>query len=490
MKTKRILFVMTTFLLISQLSTAQTSWDGTSTTSTASRQGKTGIGTNDPKAKLHILHYNQDPNGNALMLGPANASNLRFGYHQDYSWIQSHGNKPLILNLLPNFIGIGTANPDAPLSIQRRTGNVITTKDHLGITRFAIHSNHAVPFYHDLNATNYDLRLSSYVAGGSGGNISFWTGVGSPEERMRVEQDGKAIFLSNLAKTIINPNAQYGAPIMKMESQHPTGMVIKANLSERAPAVDAYLTLESSRDYRGRGIFLAHREAADTHAHRWFMGVPYKGGGFGIGSSNQPSVHDNNGAAYRNNMHLFISPVGNVGVGIQTPGKKLEVAGNLVSRHSIDAGGTAVALAAEANGLGSIWTNNAYDPANSGSGWKRTINMINGQVGIGALNIPAGYKLAVDGKVICEELKVQLSENWPDYVFADDYDLPTLKEVAASIEKQGHLPDMPSAAFIEAEGGIELGEMQRKMMEKIEELTLYILEQETRIKKLETQLQP
>ncbi len=100
----------------------------------------------------------------------------------------------------------------------------------------------------------------------------------------------------------------------------------------------------------------------------------------------------------------------------------------------------------------------------------------NGAVGINTNNIPNAYKLAVDGRIICEELKVQLSSNWPDYVFSSEYQLPSLSEVESSIKENGHLPGIPSAATIEAEGGIELGEMQRLMMEKIEELTLYMID--------------
>lgn len=98
----------------------------------------------------------------------------------------------------------------------------------------------------------------------------------------------------------------------------------------------------------------------------------------------------------------------------------------------------------------------------------------NGDVGIGTLNIPAGYKLAIEGKVIAEELKVQLSENWPDYVFQSGYNLLSLEEVETHIQAKGHLPNIPSAAEVE-ENGIAVGDMQRRMMEKIEELTLYMI---------------
>lgn len=110
-----------------------------------------------------------------------------------------------------------------------------------------------------------------------------------------------------------------------------------------------------------------------------------------------------------------------------------------------------------------------------------------GNVRIGAAASSAtGYLLAVDGKVICEELKVQLSDSWPDYVFADDYKLKSLQEVESFIETNNHLPGIPSAAELESEG-IEVGEMQKAMMEKIEELTLYIIDLQKQVDALQAE---
>ena len=114
----------------------------------------------------------------------------------------------------------------------------------------------------------------------------------------------------------------------------------------------------------------------------------------------------------------------------------------------------------------------------------------NGAVGIGVISgasIPAGSLLAVDGKITCEEVLVKLSENWPDYVFAKDYPLTPLSEVKSYIDEHQHLPGIPAAATIQEEG-IELGEMQRRMMEKIEELTLYIIQLESDVKALKEKL--
>jgi hypothetical protein len=101
-----------------------------------------------------------------------------------------------------------------------------------------------------------------------------------------------------------------------------------------------------------------------------------------------------------------------------------------------------------------------------------------GAVGIGvtgSATIPAGYLLAVDGRIITEELRIQNSVNWPDYVFTDQYQLMSLDALKKSIQTHKHLPNIPSASEVEDQG-ILIGDMQKRMMEKIEELTLYILQ--------------
>ncbi len=99
-----------------------------------------------------------------------------------------------------------------------------------------------------------------------------------------------------------------------------------------------------------------------------------------------------------------------------------------------------------------------------------------GNVGIGTTN-PGTYKLAVKGKIRAEEIKVETG--WADYVFMKGYDLPTLEEVEKHIREKGHLINIPSAKEVE-QHGIELGEMNKLLLEKIEELTLYILQLKTK----------
>ena len=119
-------------------------------------------------------------------------------------------------------------------------------------------------------------------------------------------------------------------------------------------------------------------------------------------------------------------------------------------------------------------------PWNSGQG----IYVRNtGNVGIGITD-PGTWKLAVNGNIRAKEIKVETG--WADYVFEKDYPLPSLEEVERHILEKGHLINIPSAEEVEA-NGIEVGEMNRLLLEKIEELTLYIINQDKRIKKLENQ---
>ncbi len=85
------------------------------------------------------------------------------------------------------------------------------------------------------------------------------------------------------------------------------------------------------------------------------------------------------------------------------------------------------------------------------------------------------YKLAVDGTILAKEVQVKSDVTWPDYVFEDDYQLPKLNELESFIVSNKHLPNIPSKEKV-AEEGFGLAEMQAKLLQKIEELTLYIID--------------
>ncbi len=115
---------------------------------------------------------------------------------------------------------------------------------------------------------------------------------------------------------------------------------------------------------------------------------------------------------------------------------------------------------------------------------------VNGAMLIGSntSRIATGYSLNVDGKIISEEIKVQLSTSWPDYVFEKQYNLKSIPDLENYIQENKHLPGIPAAAEMKKEG-IMLGDMQTRMMEKIEELTLYIIDLNKKNEKITSDLE-
>ncbi|TGV02557.1 hypothetical protein [Flavivirga rizhaonensis] len=114
-----------------------------------------------------------------------------------------------------------------------------------------------------------------------------------------------------------------------------------------------------------------------------------------------------------------------------------------------------------------------------------------GNIGIGTttyIDVSDGnkeYKLSVNGHVRAESVKVYT--NWADFVFESNYELPTLEEVENYINENGHLKDVPSAKDVE-ENGIELGQMNKLLLQKIEELTLYTIELKKEVELLKKNL--
>ncbi|PWG77943.1 hypothetical protein DDR33_24850 [Pararcticibacter amylolyticus] len=99
----------------------------------------------------------------------------------------------------------------------------------------------------------------------------------------------------------------------------------------------------------------------------------------------------------------------------------------------------------------------------------------NNELAIGT-NPVAGSRLAVGGSIIAEAVKVKLQSQWPDYVFDSSYKRLSLKELDEFVRREQHLPEMPVAEDVK-ENGIDLGEMNSKLLRKVEELTLYLIEQ-------------
>jgi hypothetical protein len=97
-----------------------------------------------------------------------------------------------------------------------------------------------------------------------------------------------------------------------------------------------------------------------------------------------------------------------------------------------------------------------------------------GNVGIGTTN-PGPYKLAVEGVIGARRMKITQVPGWADFVFHEDYQLPSLGYVENFIQENKHLPGIPSEEQVKEEG-IDVSEMNKMLLQKIEELTLYIID--------------
>jgi hypothetical protein len=168
---------------------------------------------------------------------------------------------------------------------------------------------------------------------------------------------------------------------------------------------------------------------------------------------------------------------GNVGIGTTSPTYKLEVAGNF---KTVSGSHTLFLTTGTGSNDALTLLYNGSDVAAIQLYANGTSYFNGGNVGIGTTDT-RGYKFAVDGSAIATSMKVKPSGSWPDFVFLKDYKLPTLTEVKTYIDKNRHLPDMPSANEVHA-NGLDLGEMNRLLLKKVEELTLYLIEKDEKEK--------
>jgi len=117
---------------------------------------------------------------------------------------------------------------------------------------------------------------------------------------------------------------------------------------------------------------------------------------------------------------------------------------------------------------------------------------VNGNALIGDpsnVTLPAGYKLYVESGILTEKVKVAVKNtaNWSDYVFAKDYKLNKLEDVELFVRKNFHLPNVPSAEEV-VKDGIDMATMDAKLLEKIEEMTLYIIDLNKQLQELKAQV--
>ncbi len=201
---------------------------------------------------------------------------------------------------------------------------------------------------------------------------------------------------------------------------------------------------------------------------------------------------------------------GNLGIGISAPTNNLHI------KNNTDHASVMVEAAAGKNSFLNFTETTTSGPSfpKAGIYWEAgssTFNMSTyngsdlalnengGNVGIGTSSPSAKLEvagtskftgdMAVDGKIESTKVKVtQTPGNWPDYVFRPGYNLLSLSQVESFINKNGHLPNVPKAEVVEKEGQ-DVGDIQARLLEKVEELMLYTIDQQKQIEALKKELE-
>ena len=344
----------------------------------------------------------------------------------------------------------------------------INSYDHL---RFNLDANNNNPNsyfevgQHTTGTGNILMRLVS-----PSGNLGL--GVTDPQEKLHVNgnirgnQSGGAVRIKTDHGNIdIGPQNQYWAHIY-------------TDMNRFLFNKDVY-SIEGFSSYSNSDLVL---KTNGTERLR----ILHAGGNVGIGTTTPAYKLDVSGPVnateFRVNGNLLTIPpqywnqtgtsidysAGNVGIGTAIPA------------HALDVNGAINATEIRLNGEifnPTVWNQSGTD-----------INYTGGVVSIGTAAVPAGYRLAVDGNIIAEEVQVLLSDIWPDYVFEEDYKLRSLEEVEHFVKANKHLPEVPSAREV-AEGGQGLGKMNTILLRKVEELTLYLIEQQKTIQAQETRIE-
>jgi len=405
-------------------------------------------------------------------------------------------------------VGIGTTSPSEKLEVN---GTTKTTNLQIngGVTKYAIPSitggwQRGMIFY---NSNDFDgVKLGGFGM------------YGSASEAKRLFMGfGNNPYNSTLGLQILNDGSVgvgTASPTSKLHVNGETRSTSMYLVGRTADALDNGWR-QTYVNWIGHSLIFGTKEG--SYAHNV---IEMKPGGsdrggltsvFKMHYAASPTEHDLRVNIDSRTSYPSYFNVGNIGIGTASPTSKLQVNGdfNINEELFIDVAKNVETTNGTTKQYSVLRQNNPQkniafkmdgddgtdrfsfmtDFGSTGTPTERMVIMAQtGNVGIGTTDT-GDYKLAVAGStgIIAEKVTVKLYNNgWPDYVFEEDYDLPSLEEVEKHIKEKGHLENIPSAKQMEESDGIDLGAMNTKLLQKIEELTLYTIQQEKRIKSLKS----
>lgn len=457
------------------LSTFELVGDGGSSGISVSNDGDVGIGINSPSAKLDVRGSIYAQEGN---------TDLRIYRDSDV------GDWSLLRSDLGNGIGIIGKPDQIAISVSRATGRVgIGMGTRLDNATLAVNQDDSTQpiatFFHNREG-NQRPRIYIY---GEPGKMSITTSynTGGADLSMGVHHVPDAIYIQNLSG---NVGIGTTSPDVKL---HVNGTVKFQNL--------------------GTPTTLVNLLATDTAGNVFETPISSFSGGT---ITNSLTLNE---TTLTSDVNGEISQVDLSSIDTNTDNQMLSLVGNTIEitgGNTIDLSAIIPNATTVSNQINTnnelITTVNGVSsapvslPSNGVSStiWQvnnNEISLINdGNVRIGNVSntdVIGNYKLSIDGKLWAEEIEVvetiaangfrTTPKQWADKVFEDEYDLKDLKEVQKFIEENGHLPEIPSEKEVK-ENGVELVEMNVLLLQKVEELTLYILKQQQEIQEMKSRL--
>ncbi|MCK9616483.1 MAG: hypothetical protein M0R21_01450 [Lentimicrobiaceae bacterium] len=499
-------------LMIGFQSTVPTFFVGT--TPPGSQTGNVGIATTDPKQKLHVI-------GNILLSGTnnngilfddetLNGSSGEWGIQYKNGglnfWKPTGSNTPgdnFVFIKDDGKVGIGTGKPETKLDVN----GIAKVNSLFSVGNVQIGSSES-----DGNMDIFGmLNVSKNAAIGNKtvpANIDIWgitncynnINIGTEEKNSILNLYGtqnihgvtNCFSVLNVGTTEINstlnlygPQNTYGQTTCFGDVQMGTSQANSTLTLYGSQIVNGSLLVSSLASSEGNKMIIS-----DSQGLLSLQDIPV--GADDLGSHIATRNIRMNGfylSGDGDNEGIFVNAQGKVGIGTSNPAARLEIrtsgqenkvlmyaSSNNQARLWVANDISAYSIGIGSDGKGHIFTN-----LNSPSA---IMTFSDGNVGIGITPLAGTHKLYVAGGITTEEVKVKLSSDWGDFVFEDSYKLASLKEVEIFIKKNKHLPDIPSAKEV-SDNGIELAQMNNLLLQKVEELTLYIIEQDKRIKQLE-----